>query len=169
MTVGMLAGMARSRAPAAVLLVRLMVGWVFLSEGILKFTEADALGAGRFARIGIPYPAVTAPLVGVCEIAAGAILILGLATRLAALVLLTNISVAIISTKIPILLGHGYWLFSLPHLPAYGFWGMAHESRTDLCMWLGSLFLLIVGAGRASLDALIFWSRSERQGAAVKQ
>jgi uncharacterized membrane protein YphA (DoxX/SURF4 family) len=76
-----------------------------------------------------------------------------LLTRLAALALFINISVAIISTKIPILLGHAYWLFSLPKMPEYGFWSMAHEARTDFSMFLGSLFLLTVGAGPSSLDA----------------
>jgi uncharacterized membrane protein YphA (DoxX/SURF4 family) len=60
--------------------------------------------------------------------------------------------VAIISTKIPILLGHGFWGFSLRQLPYYGFWGMAHEARTDFAMLLGSIFLLIVGGGVWSID-----------------
>ena len=76
-----------------------------------------------------------------------------LLTRPAALVLFIDISVAIVSTKIPILLGHGFWSFSLAALPRYGFWSMAHEARTDFCMWLGSLFLLLLGAGPLSLDA----------------
>jgi putative oxidoreductase len=45
-----------------------------------------------------------------------------------------NISVAIVTTKIPILLGSGSWLFQLPVLKRYGFWSMAHEARTDFCM-----------------------------------
>ena len=53
------------------------------------------------------------PLVGGCEVVCGALLIIGLLTRLAAVVLLIDISVAIISTKIPVLLGHGFWGFSL--------------------------------------------------------
>jgi uncharacterized membrane protein YphA (DoxX/SURF4 family) len=61
--------------------------------------------------------------------------------------------VAILTTKIPILLGHGFWGFSLRTLPYYGFWGMAHEARTDFAMLLGLIFLLIVGAGAWSLDA----------------
>ena len=69
--------------------------------------------------------------------------------------LLVNISVAIVSTKIPILLGHGYWIFSVAKLGRYGFWSAAHESRVDLCMWLGSLFLVLAGPGRLSLDALL--------------
>ena len=143
-----------THAPAATLLVRLLVGWVFFSEGVQKFLYVAELGAGRFAKIGIPAPEVMGPFVGVVEIIAGALIVLGLLTRPAALALWINISVAIVSTKIPILLGHAFWLFSLPKLGRYGFWSMAHESRTDFCMWLGCLFLLLVGAGALSLDAL---------------
>jgi len=75
------------------------------------------------------------------------------AIRLAAIPLLINISVAILSTKIPILLGHGFWTFTLAKLPSYGFLSMMHEARTDFCMFLGLLFLLLVGGGRCSLDA----------------
>jgi uncharacterized membrane protein YphA (DoxX/SURF4 family) len=149
-----------THAPAAVVLVRLLVGWVFLTEGIQKFLYPDALGVGRFVKIGIPAPELMAPFVGACEVVGGGLLILGLLARLAALVLFINISVAIVSTKIPILLGHGFWLFSLPALGRYGFLSMCHEARTDFSMWLGALFLLIVGAGRASLDAL-FGGRGE--------
>jgi len=79
--------------------------------------------------------------------------IAGLWTRVAAAALLIDISVAILSTKIPILLGRGFGPFSLPKLPRYGFWSMVHDARVDLSMWLGSLFLIITGAGEASLDA----------------
>jgi putative oxidoreductase len=79
-----------------------------------------------------------------------------IANRLAAIVLLIDISVAILSTKIPVLLGHGFWSFSLMKLPRYGFWSMMHEARTDFSMWLGLLFLLIVGAGKKlSFDATL--------------
>ena len=144
--------MLSSRAPAATALIRFLVGWVFLSEGIQKFLFPAALGAGRFAKIGIPWPEAMGPFVGSVEIVGGSLLLLGLLTRLAAFVLLINISVAILSTKIPILLGHGYWLFSLPDLKSYGFWSMVHEARTDFSMFLGLLFLLIVGAGSWSAD-----------------
>jgi putative oxidoreductase len=148
-------GITATRAPSAVLLIRLLVGAVFLCEGVLKFLLPSELGPGRFARIGIPAPEVMGIFVGVVEILAGSAVILGLLTRPAALALLINISVAILSTKIPIVVGHGFWVFSLPKLQHYGFWSMAHEARTDFCMWLGCLFLIIVGAGRISFDALI--------------
>ena len=144
-----------TRAPASAVLVRLLVGGVFLSEGIQKFLFPNELGVGRFARIGIPMPEVTGPLVGGVEVVAGALLVIGLLTRPSAWALWFDISVALVSTKLPILLGHGFWLFALPKLPNYGFWSMAHEARTDFCMWLGCVFLMIVGAGGFSADALI--------------
>jgi putative oxidoreductase len=142
-----------TRAPRAVILIRLVVGGVFLTEGIQKFLFADEVGVGRFVKMGIPAPEFSAPFVGVAETACGALIIIGLLTRLAAIPLIIDMLVAIISTKIPILLGHGFWGFSVRTLPYYGFWGMAHESRTDFAMLLGSIFLLIVGAGALSMDA----------------
>jgi putative oxidoreductase len=139
----------RSTAPRATILVRLLVGWVFLSEGIQKFLFPSALGVGRFIKIGIPAPQFFAPFVGVVEIVCGALVILGLFTRLAAVLLLINISVAILTTK-------------LPMLAKSGFWAMTHEARTDLCMWLGALFLLIVGAGSWSIDARLGGSTNGR-------
>jgi uncharacterized membrane protein YphA (DoxX/SURF4 family) len=124
---------------SAIVLIRLVVGAVFLSEGIQKFLYADALGAGRFVKIGIPAPEVLAPFVGVVEIVCGALVLAGLYARLAALPLIINMLVAIATTKIPILLESG-------------FWKMAHEARTDWSMLLGSIFLLLVGAGKLSLD-----------------
>ena len=152
-------------APPATLLVRLSIGAVFLSEGMQKFLFADAQGAGRFAKIGIPAPDIMGPFVGCVEIVCGALLLIGLLTRLAAIPLMIDISVAIISTKVPILLAHGFWRFSLPKLASYGFWSMAHEARTDFCMLLGSLFLLVVGAGKKwSLDARLTREHTEGIG-----
>ncbi|HKR15378.1 MAG TPA: DoxX family protein [Pyrinomonadaceae bacterium] len=144
-----------TNAPRSVLLIRIVVGGIFLSEGIQKFLYPAENGAGRFARIGIPSPDVMGPFVGVVEIVFGILILIGLLTRLAAIPLIIDMLVAILSTKIPILLGHGFWGFSLRTLPYYGFWGMLHEARTDLAMLLGSIFLLIVGAGLWSIDARI--------------
>ena len=144
--------MLDTRAPAATLLVRLLVGGVFLTEGAQKFLYPVALGAGRFAKIGIPWPGIMGPLVAVVETVAGALLVLGLLTRLDAIVLAINISVAIVSTKLPILLGRNLGPFHLAKLERYGFWSMAHEARADWSMLLGALFLSIVGAGPWSLD-----------------
>jgi putative oxidoreductase len=135
-----------SSAPGATVLVRLLVGVVFLSEGIQKFLFPTTLGIGRFIKIGIPAPQFLAPFVGVVEIVCGTLLIIGLLTRLAAFILLIDITVAILTTKVPM-------------LAKVGFWATMHEARTDICMWLGSLFLLIVGAGPWSVDARVLRSK----------
>src|ERR1700733_1085301 len=99
----------RSSAPAATVLIRVMVGGVFLWEGIQKFLFPEALGVGRFIKIGIPAPQFFAPFVGVVEIVCGSLLILGLLTRPAAIPLLIDISVAIFTTKIPMAAKSGFW------------------------------------------------------------
>src|SRR5437867_7544132 len=133
---------AFSTAPPATLLVRSIVGAVFLLEGILKFVNPQELGVGRFIKIGIPFPSFFAPFDGVFEIGCGILLILGLMTRLGAIPMIINMIVAITSTKIPLLLNEG-------------FWKAAHEARLDFSMFLGCLFLLLVGAGPLSLDSLL--------------
>src|SRR5687767_13902084 len=127
-----------TNAPAATILIRLVVGAVFLSEGIQKFLFSDEVGAGRFAKIGISGPETVAPLVGTIEIVCGVLIILGLLTRLAAVPLIIVMIVAIVSTKMPILLGYEFLGFRLRKVSYYGFWGFMHESRTDLAMLFNS-------------------------------
>jgi putative oxidoreductase len=145
-----------TRAPGWSILIRLLVGLVvFFPEGIQKLAFPQILGAGRFANIGIPYPDLMGPFVGVVETMCGAFIVVGLLTRLAAIPLIVIMIVAIVSTKVPILLGRDFLIFNAPKLARYGFWSMAHEARTDFCMLLGSIYLLIGGAGAWSLDAVI--------------
>ena len=136
------------------ILVRLLVGLiVFLPEGIQKLAFPAVLGAGRFTKIGIPYPDLMGPFVGAVEIICGTLIIVGLLTRLAAVPLIIIMIVALISTKLPILLGHSVWMFHLSaDMKRLGFWSAMHESRADLTMLLGCVYLLIVGAGKWSLD-----------------
>ena len=145
--------LSMTQTPRAVVIIRLMVGAVFLSEGLQEFLFPETLGAGRFLKIGIPWPEIMGPFVGGVEIICGLLILLGLLTRLATVPLLITMSVAILSTKITVLLGHGFWGFSLPKLDQYGFWSMAHEGRADFSMLMGLLFLLVVGGGAGSLDA----------------
>jgi uncharacterized membrane protein YphA (DoxX/SURF4 family) len=140
-------------APPATVLIRIAVGIVFASEGIQKFIFADALGAGRFAKIGIPAPELMGPFIGTVELGCGLLVLAGLATRLAALPLVADMVVAIAATKVPILLGHGYWLFTHTFAPKAGVWAFLHESRTDLSMLLCAGFLAVVGADPWSIDA----------------
>lgn len=134
-------------------LIRLMVGAVFLSEGIQKFLYPAMRGVGRFESMGFPNPEFVGNFVGVFEIVGASLVLFGLFTRGGALITLTIMTVAIGVTKFPIASGASFGPFVLRDLSTYGFWSMAHEMRTDFAMWLGSLFLLISGGGYWALDA----------------
>ncbi|WP_141730763.1 DoxX family protein [Oligoflexus tunisiensis] len=136
----------KSNAPKAAILIRLMVGLIFLSEGVQKFMFPADIGAGRFEKIGFSNPEFVAAFVGVNEIVFGTLVLIGFLTRLSVIPLIGIMSVAIVSTKVPILLDKG-------------FWKMAHDARTDFSMLMGSIFLLIVGAGALSLDHKLLNSR----------
>ncbi len=138
------------------IIIRLMVGAVFLSEGIQKFLYPAIRGAGRFENMGYPLPEFFGPFVGVFEILSGIGLLVGLLTRPAAFTMFFTMTVAIVTTKIPIAFAESFGPFVLRELKTYGFWSMAHEMRTDFAMWLGSLFLVIRGGGRWSADLLLF-------------
>jgi len=133
-------------------LIRLMVGAVFLSEGLQKFLYPAMRGPGRFEGMGWPMPEVLANLVGTTEVACGALILIGLYTRLAAAGTAAIMTVAIITTKIPIWMGAGFGPFEVRELSQYGFWSMAHAMRTDWAMLLGSLALAVAGAGPWSID-----------------
>jgi len=140
-----------SRVANAILLIRILVGWVFLSEGIQKFLFPDSLGVGRFIKIGIPWPQFMAPFVGVVEMVCGVLLLVGFLTRLATVPLLIDIAVALYSTKIVTFAKNG-------------FWGTLHEARTDLSMVLGLVFLLLVGGGSFALDSRLASKRQAGNG-----
>lgn len=139
------------RFEKSIVLIRILVGWVFLSEGIQKFLYPSALGVGRFERIGIPAPGVMAPLVGGMEIVFGVLVLVGLLTRWSALPLLGVIVGALVTTKVPFLLKHG-------------FWAVLHEARTDVSMLLGLIFLMIVGGGSLAVDARLHYRKRSLGG-----
>lgn len=122
------------------LIIRLMVGLVFISEGIQKFLFPAIDGRGRFTKLGIPHPDFFGPFVGATEIICGFLLIIGLYTRLAAIPLLVVILNAIRFTK-------------LPELQSKGFWPTAHDGRADFCMLVALVFLLLYGSGLYSIDS----------------
>jgi uncharacterized membrane protein YphA (DoxX/SURF4 family) len=138
------------------ILIRLLLAGVFIPEGIQKLIFPEILGAGRFARIGIPYSDFTGPLVGGFEVICGALLLIGALSRLAAIPIIVIMIVAIVSTKIPIALGRDWLFFHVAHFDRYGWWSMLHEIRTDWAMLMGALFVLLSGGGRWSLDQILF-------------
>lgn len=125
------------------ILIRVMVGLVFLTEGILKFLRPEELGVGRFAAIGLPFPHILAPLVGGIEIGAGAAVLLNFYAGEAALLLLGVIVTALVTTKLPILFGHALGPFTLAKVVHTGWFGFLHEARTDFCMLMGTIIVMI--------------------------
>lgn len=131
------------RKPDPMTLIRCIVGIVFLTEGLLKFVHPQDLGAGRFARIGLPWPNALGPATAVVEIVGGLLLLADLVPAYAALALFGVITVALITTKLPVLLNRPVGPFSLMKAPYYGILGFLHESRTDLCMFFCTLALYL--------------------------
>lgn len=145
-----------TNAPASVALIRLYVGLVFACEGVLKFLRPLSLGSGRFEKAGIPAPAFFSTLDGIFETGCGALILLGLLTRLATAPMIVDMVGALLITKLAIFWGHAP-LFRGER----GWWDFIHEARVDLAQLCGSLFLLIVGGGALSLDARL--TRSGRR------
>jgi putative oxidoreductase len=129
------------------ILIRFMVGAVFLSEGLQKFLFPEKLGAGRFAKIGLPNADFLGPFVGAFEITCGILILAGLYTRFSAIPLLIIMLVAMATTKTQLYIDNG-------------FWSMLHDSRTDWAMFLGSIFLIVKGGGRWSLDQSL-WNQNK--------
>ncbi|RIH64230.1 DoxX family protein [Mariniphaga sediminis] len=122
---------------------RIIVGLVFLSEGIQKFLYPEMVGVGRFENIGFENPEFWAYFVASFEVVCGVFILTGLLTRLATIPLLTIMATALITTKIPILLNEGFWF-------------MAHAARTDFAMAMLLIFLLVNGPGKFSADYKFF-------------
>ena len=136
----------RSRS---VLLVRLAVGLIFFTQGILKFIDPN-MGVNRFTKIGFAYPYFTAHFVGTFEIICGFLILIGLVTRVAAIPLLIVIGTAIATTKMP----------ELSH-PNQGVWFMVSDARADFAMLMSLFFLIRAGAGSCSLDARLSRSSAD--------
>ena len=137
--------------PDATVFIRLMAGGVFFWEGILKFVYVNQ-GVGRFVKLGIPFPLVTAPFVGGLEIVGGILLMLGLGTRLIAIPFIAEMLVAMLSTKPRLFLGT-LPLPPPPVPPQVGIWAVLHEIRSEYAQIMSCIFLLISGPGPWSLDA----------------
>jgi putative oxidoreductase len=140
----------------AILFIRFYVGLIFLVEGILKFLRPEQLGPGRFDKAGIPAPTFFAYLDGVFEIGCGLLILAGLLTRSAVLPMIVNMVGALLITKLPIL-----WSSAPLYSSASGGWDFLRESRLDLAMLCGCLFLLLAGAGVYSADARMNRGRAE--------
>jgi putative oxidoreductase len=144
-------------SPATVL-VRFAVGGVFLSSGLVKFLF-DNQGPGRFAKLELPAPTELAHFVGGVEVVCGTLLMVGLFVRLAAVPLILDMAVALVTTKVPLLFGAGPE--PVAAMPKTGFWAFAYQARLDVTMLASCVFLVVVGAGLWSLDAALSRRRWE--------
>ncbi len=145
--------------PRSILLLRLMAGGVFFWEGLLKFAYTNQ-GVGRFTKLGIPYPHEMAVFIACLEIGGGLLLLCGLGTRLITIPFVIEMIVAILTTKISIFFGTSP--LGLPASPPrVGMWAVLHEIRADWAQLLITLFLLLNGPGRWSLDAVLRRRRME--------
>jgi putative oxidoreductase len=137
--------------PRSLWLVRIAVGLIFLTQGILKYLDPN-MGVVRFTRIGFPHPYFTAHFVGTFEILCGFLLLIGLWTRLASIPLFVVITTAIATTKIPELFRANQ-----------GFWYMVSDARTDFAMFCCLIFLISVGGGLWSIDARLAGPERSRE------
>ncbi len=124
----------------ATLIVRIVLGYVFLVAGLQKFIFPDDMGPGRFEEMGYSFPAFTAYFVGFFETAGAILILVGLATRFAAVPIIIIMLTAIVTTKFPILADDGFWSF-------------AHALRLDFSMLMCALFMWFAGADKRSVDA----------------
>jgi putative oxidoreductase len=127
------------------ILIRLIVGLIFLSEGIQKYLFPEIVGTGRFIKIGFSHPEFLAYFTATFEIICGVLILIGFFTRLASIPLLIIMITAFITTKWPILTDKGFWT-------------MAHDYRTDFAMTLLLIYLIIYGSGKMSIDSGIIKS-----------
>ena len=135
-------GGSESAAWGSVLLIRILVGWVFIFAGLRKFLEPESMGAGRFEEMGMPFPAFMGPWVGFWEITGGLLVLLGLVTRAGSIPLIVTMIVAILTTK-------------MPNFATDGMISALHSMRLDVSLLLASLYLLLAGYGKCSLDHII--------------
>src|SRR5881397_2161309 len=156
-----------SDGPASVLFLRIMAGGVFLWEGILKFVYVNQ-GVGRFTKLGMPFPHLTANFIGYLEIVGGLLLLSGLLTRLIAIPFIIEMIVAVLSTKISLFLGTSPRPLP-PAPPTVGIWAVLHEVRSEWAQLIVCAFLLRAGAGPLSLDALLAKGRVGVRERSVRQ
>lgn len=140
-----------SRATRATVAIRGAVGAVFIVSGLMKFLFENQ-GPGRFAKIGLPAAHELAYFVGTVEVACGALLLLGLFTRLAAVPLIVDMVVAVATTKVPLLFGLGPE--PVAAMPKVGLWAFAYQARLDVTMLTACVYLVVIGSGLWSIDAI---------------
>jgi putative oxidoreductase len=122
------------------LAIRLYWGWQFMQDGWGKLTHLDKV-AQFFTSLSLPAPGVAALLVALIELVGGTLFLLGLASRLTALVLFVNMTMAYLS--VPDDRVNFFHILSKPD----DFYG-----ASPYTYWFAALIILIFGPGLLSVD-----------------
>ena len=138
-------------SPLALLASRVIVGVIMVTHGLQKLTGGPAGFAEFLTQLGVPAPGLMAWVVTLTELVGGVLLILGLLSRLAALALTINLTVAILLVKLP--------------GPLIGAEGAGYE--LELALIAGFLVALFVGPGAISADRALGLDRARRSPAAA--
>ncbi len=118
--------------------LRVVLGVVFIAHGAQKLAQGMPAVAGGFASMGIPFPEIATPVVVALELVGGALLVLGVATRVVGLLLAMDMVVAGL----------------VAHLSA-GFFAQQGGFEYVLVLAAASLAVALTGPGRFSVDALV--------------
>jgi putative oxidoreductase len=124
-----------------VTLVRLVTGLLFAVHGYQKFAGGLGGVSAYFAKVAIPLPGLMAPLIAALELVGGVLLILGLATRVIALLFAAEMLVTTVWVKL--LAGAGW-----------------NASDLDRMLLVAALLIVLGGPGAAALDAR-WWEKDE--------
>lgn len=125
--------------------IRLIVGLIFISEGIQKYLFLEVLGPAFFQGVGFQHAFFWAYFTGAFEISCGILILFGLLTRLASIPLLIIMITAFITTKLPLLATKGFWTFT-------------HEYRIDFALTVLLILLFVYGGGKWSFDSRVLKS-----------
>lgn len=128
--------------------LRIVLGVVFIAHGAQKFAQGIPNVTRGFDGMGVPFADVAAPVVAGLELVGGVLLVLGVATRVVALVLAVDMVVAGL----------------LAHASA-GFFAQDGGFEYVLVLAVASLAVAFTGPGRFSLDALVLRASRRRRGA----
>lgn len=132
--------------PAVPLVLRVVLGGLFIWHGIDKFDVGIDMIKDMFTMWGVPAPGLTAPLTAIIEIGAGTMLVFGIATRMAAMLLSVVMIGALIYVK------RDLGIISSQPMPG---------AELDLAMLAGLIALVILGPGSISVDDKIGLEPSE--------
>jgi putative oxidoreductase len=135
-------GLAASSADIILLIGRILLGWLFLKNGWDKVMNITGF-VGYLTNLKVPNPGLWAWPAAISEVVIGAALILGVATRYAALFMLVYLIITIV-------LAHRYWDY-----PAAQQGNQFNHFLKNLAIMGGALVLFVTGPGRFSLDSIL--------------